>query len=224
MPVRVLYVMDDFKNVDPRGDTTLALIWESQKRGQENYICGIHQLGLEGDTGFALCQPIHFNQPPQTKLDFEWVNVETLRSFDDFDFVWMRKDPPVNQAFFTATFILDRHNPKKTLMLNNPSAMRIANEKLWAHFASDLYPDGGQCKRQILLTAAQEMEKIVLKPIDAAGGYGVLCSITRTKTFVPPSKFSRSEANVRSFFRNTWMRSPKATNACSCSGERASAL
>ncbi len=174
MPKRVLYVMDPFDHVDPQGDTTLALMWESQKRGYESFFCGIHQLGLEGANGYALCRPLAFQSPPQTRVDFEWLAEETLLFFDDFDFIWMRKDPPVNQAFITATFILDRHDPKKTLVLNNPTSMRIANEKLWAHFASDLYPRtivSADAKQ--LLNAAKEMEQVVLKPIDAAGGYGI---------------------------------------------------
>ncbi len=186
MAKRVLYVMDPFDHVDPQGDTTLALLWESQKRGYENFFCGINQLGLEGSNGFALCRPLAFQSPPQTRVDFEWLSQETLLFFDDFDFIWMRKDPPVDQAFITATLILDRHNPQKTLVLNNPTAMRIANEKLWAHFASDLYPRTiVSADSKQLLNAAKEMEQVVLKPIDAAGGYGI---------FV----FSHDDKNIKS--------------------------
>jgi len=174
MTKRVLYIMDPFHNVDPQGDTTLALIWESQQRGFEIFFCEIHELGLEGNAGFALCRPFKLNKPPQTEVRFSWEGTASRMDFDDFQFVWMRKDPPVDQSFITATLLLDHHNPKKTLVLNHPTAMRVANEKLWAHFAADLYPRTlVSADQAILLDCAKQMQKIVLKPIDAAGGFGI---------------------------------------------------
>jgi glutathione synthase len=174
MTKRVLYITDPLTKVDPKGDSTLALMWESQQRGYENYFCEIHQLGLEGNSGFSLCRPFELNEMPDTELKLTWLKETTLQLFDDFDFIWMRKDPPVDQAFMTATMILDHHHPKKTWVVNNPSALRIANEKLWAHFASDLFPRTiVSADAKTLTRAAAEMKKVVLKPIDAAGGYGI---------------------------------------------------
>jgi len=174
MSKRVLYIMDPLTRVDPKGDTSLALMWESQLRGYENYFCEIHQLGLEGKSGFSLCRPFELGELPELELHLNWLEDTTLKFFDDFDFIWMRKDPPVNQAFMTATMILDHHDPQKTWVVNNPSALRVANEKLWAHFASDLFPRTVvSADAKILMTAAAEMKQVVLKPIDAAGGYGI---------------------------------------------------
>ena len=186
MSKRVLYIMDPLEKVDPQGDTSLALIWESQKRGYENYFCEIHELGLENEMGYSLCQSFELSAYPDEPVDISWHGEKTLHFFDDFDFIWMRKDPPVDQLFMTATMILDHHNPKKTWVVNNPQALRVANEKLWVHFAKAFFPKTVvSSNAKILLTAAAEMKKVVLKPIDAAGGYGI---------FV----FSHDDRNLRS--------------------------
>ena len=178
--------MDPLERIDPKGDTTVALIWESQKRGYDNYFCEIHELGLENDTGFSLCRSFELSTDPNLPLEITWQGERTLKFFNDFDFVWMRKDPPVDQNFMTATMILEHHDPAKTWVLNNPRSLRVANEKLWAHFASQYYPKTiVSADAKVLLTAAAEMTKVVLKPIDAAGGFGI---------FV----FSADDRNLRS--------------------------
>ena len=178
--------MDPLERIDPKGDTTVALIWESQKRGYDNFFCEIHELGLENDTGFSLCRSFELSTDPNLPLEITWQGERTLKFFNDFDFVWMRKDPPVDQNFMTATMILEHHDPAKTWVLNNPRSLRVANEKLWAHFASQYYPKTiVSADAKVLLTAAAEMTKVVLKPIDAAGGFGI---------FV----FSADDRNLRS--------------------------
>ena len=132
-----------------------------------------------------MCRSFELSTDPNLPLEITWQGERTL-FFNDFDFVWMRKDPPVDQNFMTATMILEHHDPAKTWVLNNPRSLRVANEKLWAHFASQYYPKTiVSADAKVLLTAAAEMTKVVLKPIDAAGGFGI---------FV----FSADDRNLRS--------------------------
>ncbi len=50
---------------------------------------------------------------------------------ESFDVVFMRIDPPVDTAYLYATYILDYVNPGKTLLVNHPNGLRLANEKMY---------------------------------------------------------------------------------------------
>jgi glutathione synthase len=87
----------------------------------------------------------------------------------------MRKDPPVDDAFLQATMILDRHDPARTVMMNTPASLRVANEKLWGLFAAELFARTVvSARREVLLAELARMGKGVLKPLSGAGGAGVM--------------------------------------------------
>jgi glutathione synthase len=51
----------------------------------------------------------------------------------------MRKDPPFDMAYITATHLLERIHPK-TLVVNDPSSVRNAPEKMFVMEFPDLMP------------------------------------------------------------------------------------
>ena len=48
---------------------------------------------------------------------------------DDFDVVWMRKDPPFNMDYIYSTYILSRVDESETHVINHPAGIRESNEK-----------------------------------------------------------------------------------------------
>jgi len=175
MTRRDLYVMDDLTSVNPDGDTTFDFLLESQRRGTENHVCSIQDIWSERAWGWAHSRPVTVRRP--TDDDKSHCSFEDAgdRPFEDFDVIWMRKDPPVDEAFLHATMILDRHDPAKTLVLNTPASLRVANEKLWGLFAADLYPRTiVSARREVLLAEAESLGTAVLKPLAGAGGAGVM--------------------------------------------------
>ena len=52
------------------------------------------------------------------------------RDLGEMDVVLMRQDPPFDLAYITATHFLERIHPR-TLVVNNPAAVRNAPEKLF---------------------------------------------------------------------------------------------
>jgi len=71
--------------------------------------------------------------------------------------------------------VLDRVDPTRTLLVNDPRGVRVANEKLWALEHADLCPE-------TLVTASADLigdflrkhQECVVKPIDGFSGHGVL--------------------------------------------------
>jgi glutathione synthase len=106
--------------------------------------------------------------PPITLAGPEDVLLENV------DAVLMRKDPPFDSNYLWATQLLELARDR-TLLVNDPSALRDANEKLYAlHFLS--------CMPDTLVTSDKDRIKAftnevggraVLKPLSGAGGEGV---------------------------------------------------
>lgn len=175
MQARYLYVMDPLESVNPSGDTTFDFLLESQGRGVDNHVCLIHDLWSDGSRGFARTRPVTVRRPTDDDASHCAFGAHEDHAFDDFDVIWMRKDPPVDDAFLQATFVLDRHDPSRTVMMNTPASLRVANEKLWGLFAAELFPRTVvSARREVLLAELARMGKGVLKPLSGAGGSGVM--------------------------------------------------
>lgn len=187
--MRVLYVMDPIATVHPDKDTTFALMLEAQERGAENLVCTLPDLWTENAKGFARAAHVEVQRaerPHHVRVLVPQVDV----AFDDLDVIWMRKDPPVDDLFLYACMILDRADPARTLVLNNPASLRVAHEKLWGLFADEVTPRQLVSSRPDLLVAfVQRMGRGVLKPLHLMGGMGVMA-------FAADDKNLRSAADL----------------------------
>jgi glutathione synthase len=175
---RFLYIIDPFASLNPTSDTTLAFLAESQRRGVENLVCEMKDLGARpGATGFARARPVTLHLPLPSTNGPELGTLGPPRdvAFDDIDIIWMRKDPPVDDLYLYATMLLDRHDPRRTLVLNDPAALRLAHEKLWALQFPDLVPPQVVSARPDVLRAfVNEHGKAAIKPLAFMGGMGVM--------------------------------------------------
>lgn len=174
MPDKYLYVMDPIHDINPKKDTTFALMVESQKRGVNNYCCQIRDLKWSNGKTSVDCQQVQVFLPGQHQTHAELESKTTL-DLNDFKVVWMRKDPPVDQDFIVATMLLDFHDPETTLVMNRPQSLRLCNEKLWGLFAAELMPPTiVSSNAEFIQEKFREFGKAVLKPILGAGGAGIL--------------------------------------------------
>lgn len=175
MTRRFLYVMDPLDNVHPAKDTTFDFLLESQARGVENLVCEIQDLTTRGGRGFAHVRPAAVRRPTREDPSHHTLGPAREVSYDDCDVIWMRKDPPVDETFFQATMLLDRYDPARTVMMNEPASLRVANEKLFALFAPELFPHTVVSSRvEVLVAEVERLGKAVIKPLNLAGGAGVM--------------------------------------------------
>jgi glutathione synthase len=100
-------------------------------------------------------------------------------SVADVGAVLIRKDPPFDQAYLHTTLMLE-HARGKTLLVNDPRGLRDANEKLYALNFPEFVPRTivSADRDQLLAFATGVGGKAVIKPLDGAGGYGVLALST----------------------------------------------
>lgn len=168
--MRILVVMDPVERVLVDKDTTFGFMLAAQARGHELFYCNISHLYAVGGGGGARSARI---EVAAEQSDFFRLGEWQDRAFDEFDTIWMRKDPPVDRAYLHATHLLDLAG--RALVVNNPSGIRYANEKIYALQFPDFCPrtvvTRDMARIQADLRAAGE--PLIIKPVDGHGGAGV---------------------------------------------------
>jgi glutathione synthase len=86
----------------------------------------------------------------------------------------MRKDPPFDLEYITATYILERAEAAGALVVNRPASLRDCNEKMFTAWFAQLTPPTLFSRDEAMLRAFhKEHGDVIYKPIDGMGGMGV---------------------------------------------------
>lgn len=171
MAHRFLFIMDPIERILPDKDTTFVFMLESQRRGHHVYVCGVQDLFIDSARpGARFRRAEVVRAVPHYRL-FE----ERTESLHWFDAVFMRKDPPVDLAYLFATHVLSLVDVTQTFVMNRPSGLRDANEKLYAlHFPTVIPPSIVTCDIDRLKTFLDHLGgEMIIKPLDGCGGAGV---------------------------------------------------
>jgi glutathione synthase len=165
--MKFLSVMDPLSALNLPKDTTVGFMNAAAARGHELWMCTARDLYLEGDQTYALAYRV---QVPEEDV-IEQVGREAL-NLSELDCVWMRQDPPVDQGYLHATYLLDFAN---TWVINPPAQLRTYNEKLYAlRFLSDTpHTRLSASVDQVLGWLQKNDAPLIVKPLDGYGGLGV---------------------------------------------------
>ncbi|HNA83345.1 MAG TPA: glutathione synthase, partial [Thiobacillaceae bacterium] len=100
--------------------------------------------------------------------DDEW------RDLADFDAVLMRRDPPFDQAYLYATWLLEMAQRQGARVFNRPQALRDYNEKLAiARFPAFIAPTLVSGDAGLIREFLAGQGDIIVKPLNAMGGAGI---------------------------------------------------
>jgi glutathione synthase len=169
--LKIGVVMDPIAAIDIRKDTTFVLMLEAQRRGHEIHYMELDDLFVRDGLPLAHARRLSLRRGPG---HFSFRGSSTRR-LDGFDVILMRKDPPFDLKFFFATHLLSLVDRRRCLIVNDPRALREANEKLYALNFPDLIPPtlvSSEVNRLKAFMRSQGGEMIV-KPLDGCGGSGV---------------------------------------------------
>jgi glutathione synthase len=172
--MRFVFVMDLLDRVTHDKDTTFAFIREAQARGHECHHCLMRDLYIEGGDTHALTHPVQvFEAPPWIVLHKEGGPQRTRLA--DTDAVLIRTDPPFDRAYLYGTLLLERARGGP-LLINDPRGLRDANEKLYAlNFPAWTPRTIVTAHRAMIHDFVREVGgSAVIKPLDGAGGAGVV--------------------------------------------------
>ncbi|MGK7910735.1 MAG: glutathione synthase [Synechococcus sp.] len=168
--MRVAFVVDPLDRLQPHHDTSVALMEALQQRGHDVFALEISDVFVAAGGTWATVQQLQLfpGQPSWYEvIDRDRIPLSTM------DAVWMRKDPPVDEAYVTATQLLSLIGGK-TLVLNDPARLLIANEKLFALQFHNWTPETIVTRdKQSILDFVANRDRAVLKPLDGKGGEGI---------------------------------------------------
>ncbi|HVY30987.1 MAG TPA: glutathione synthase [Polyangiaceae bacterium] len=169
--MRFLFVMDPAETMTPDKDTTFAFLRGALALGHQSYHCLPQQVSLRGGDGLATARPIAVSDAaPHVTL-----GASERLALTELDAIFIRKDPPFDSAYLYLTQQLDRVKDR-VLVVNDPRGIRDANEKLFAFNFQDFTPRSlvSASPKEILDFVSEVGGNAVLKPLDGAGGSGVV--------------------------------------------------
>jgi glutathione synthase len=86
----------------------------------------------------------------------------------------MRKDPPFDNEFIYATYLLEKAEQHGTLVVNKPQSLRDCNEKVFATNFSQCTPPHLVTRDAGLLRQFHQTHKdVIFKPLDGMGGTAI---------------------------------------------------
>ena len=172
MPRVFLFLMDPLETVDIDADSTFVLMLEAQSRGHELLYAHPRALRQHGAIPRVTATPVKVQR---RRGDHFSLGTPRECTLGDCDAVFMRKDPPFDTDFLVATYILDRVDPSKTVMVNAPQGLRDFNEKLsalrWPHLMPETLV---AADRSALRKFIEAQGEVIVKPLDGAGGAGIV--------------------------------------------------
>jgi glutathione synthase len=181
-----LFVVDPITRLRPAKDSSVALMQAAQRAGLAVWACtqadlSTAAMGDDAHRPRAWAQPLHLAEmaatPDGWTVPDPWVEAGEPRELplDHFRWIWMRKDPPVDEAYLYATQLLEMAEAAGVRVLNRPAALRSWNEKLGAlRFSHLMAPSMVSARVEQLAAFASGHEEVVLKPLAGRAGQGVV--------------------------------------------------
>lgn len=178
--LKVAVQMDPIETINLHGDSSFALMLTAQSRGHALWHYEVKNLSLSEGVSTpggarterlrALAQPVTVQLVRGDHYRFGKPEMLDLAAMD---VVLMRQDPPFDMAYITATHMLEHIHPR-TLVVNDPAAVRNAPEKLLVTHFPDLMPPTLVSWDAAAIRGFREKHKdIVVKPLFGNGGAGV---------------------------------------------------
>lgn len=149
-------VLDPIDGLLPKTDTSIALINEARRRNIHVDTATIDALFFDSYAA-VLATPAEGH--------------EIRRKLEDYDLILMRKEPPYDLAFHYATQLLSL---SKTLVINNPTALRDFNEKLIGlPFIQYMPPTLVASNKKLISDFLEHHQECVIKSLDSFQGKSV---------------------------------------------------
>ena len=166
--IKIGVLMDDIANINPKKDSSLAMMLEAKRRGWEIHTFDAADLFAQNGNVYTDCAKTTVFD----NLD-HWYEKQDNITVDlaSFDVVLMRKDPPFDMNYIYATYLLEQAENQGVLVVNKPQSLRDANEKLFAlNFPHCMPKTLVSANQEKIKTFINQQQTAVVKPLDGMGG------------------------------------------------------
>ncbi|MGB8883472.1 MAG: glutathione synthase, partial [Azonexus sp.] len=173
-PLKLGFVVDPLTELKAGKDSSVAMMRAAEARGHQVFAIDCATLGWRRpetwNVGGVYATATTLQLRPD---DDDWyrAGVRQWQSLTDFDAVIMRKDPPFDFEYLTATWLLEHAEASGVRVFNRPRALRDHSEKVaiceFPQFtpATLITRDAAQLQQFI-----DEHPDTILKPLDGMGG------------------------------------------------------
>ncbi|UOA09447.1 glutathione synthase [Methylobacter sp. S3L5C] len=171
MSIKLGMVMDSIDHINIKKDTSFAMLLEAQARGWELHYMELNDLFLRNGRAYARTRTLTVER--NARQWYQFIAEQDI-PLDQLNVIMMRKDPPFDQEYIYATYLLERAESMGVYVVNKPQSLRDANEKLFTAW----FP---QCCAETLVAREParirnfliEQGEIILKPLDGMGGTSI---------------------------------------------------
>lgn len=177
--MNLLFVADTLFSFKIYKDSTYAMMREADRRGHAIWACEPRHLSWSGGRVRAEARPVtllDLDREAEHRPGADWYRLgqAQTRTLSGFSAVLMRKDPPFDQEYLYATYLLELAEAEGARVYNRPQALRDFNEKLAiARFPRFTVPTLVSSREAEIRAFLAEQEDIVVKPLNAMGGASV---------------------------------------------------
>ncbi|MEC9464872.1 MAG: glutathione synthase [Myxococcota bacterium] len=173
MASTIAFIMDPMEGIGVEADTSFAFMLAAQAQGQRVFHVSPGDISLHGAdvslTGKFVevfdRQGGHFRVVEKARI---WAR--------DCHAIFIRTDPPFDEAYLTATWLLSFAERQGVRIVNSPAGIRAANEKLYALEFAEHCPDTLITSNldEVLTFLEAHGGAGIAKPLNGHGGFGVL--------------------------------------------------
>ena len=166
--IRLGVLMDDISSIKPNKDSSFAMMLEAQDRGWEIQTFDSADMFYSDGKVFASTK---ITSVQDSETDWHKSSPSNVVNLSSLDVVFMRKDPPFDMDYIYATYLLEQLESEGVVVINKPSSLRDANEKLFALNFPDCIPQTlVSSKIDRLENFIDSLQSVVVKPLDGMGG------------------------------------------------------
>ena len=171
MQNQIAIQMDNIESIDYDFDTSFLIGYEAQLRNYKIFYYNPNDLIIKNDkvqaTGYYLKLNLDQNDY------FKYTSDKVTLDLKNFNFIFLRQDPPFDMNYITSTYILDLL-PHTTKVINNPTAVRNATEKLYTfNFKEFMPPTIVTNDIDEIYKFLNDIDEIITKPLYGNGGVGI---------------------------------------------------
>ena len=171
MKNKIAIQMDDIKTIDFDFDSSFIIGLEAQRRNYELFY--YHPDDLIIDQGEVKAKGYFLELIDEKTNYFKFLSDKTEVKLEEFKFIFLRQDPPFDMHYITSTYLLDCL-PESTKVINNPSSVRNAAEKILPFKFKEFMPP------TLISQSVDEIKNffkvhkdIITKPLYGNGGEGI---------------------------------------------------
>ena len=163
--------MDKIESIDFEFDTSFLIGYEAQQRNYKIFYYNPSDLIINNGNVQANGYYLELNSNKNNY--FKYTSEKIIVDLENFDFIFLRQDPPFDLNYITTTYILDLL-PNTTKVINNPTAVRNATEKLFTFNFKEFMPPTIVTKNVLdIYKFLDNFDQIITKPLYGNGGVGI---------------------------------------------------